>query len=99
MDKDMFNDIVDSLKETIEIAKGTKKASRTFKYKEVDVKKIRDNAHLSQTKFANAIGVSVKTVQNWEQGRRRPTGTARALLKVFEEKPKIVIEALHLKHV
>jgi len=40
------------------------------------------------------IGVSVSTLQNWEQGRRRPEGPARALLKIAAEKPEAVIEAL-----
>ena len=95
----MFNDIVESLNEAANIAKGEAPPSRVFKYKELDVKIIREKAHLSQTNFAHAIGVSVKTLQNWEQGRRKPSGTARALLKVFDTKPKAVIEALHLKHI
>ena len=96
MDKKIFTEIVESLNEAVEIAKGTKNPSRVFKYSELDIKNIRNTAHLTQSNFAQVIGVSIKTVQNWEQGRRRPTGPARTLLKVFQKKPKEVIEALHL---
>ena len=41
------------------------------------------------------IGVSIRTLQNWEQGRRKPVGSARALLKVVENNPKTVVRALH----
>ena len=97
MDKNMFNDIVESLEEAVDIAKGTKKPSRVFKYKPVDVKKIREHLHYSQNKFAHMIGVSPRTLQNWEQGRRAPTRTAQALLRVFEYNPSVVVKALHSK--
>ena len=51
--------------------------------------------HASQVTFAHMIGVSVDTLQNWEQGRRKPEGPALALLKVAEANPETVIEALH----
>ena len=47
-----------------------------------------------QSEFALMIGVSVGTLQNWEQGRRKPVGPARALLKVASENPEAVREAL-----
>jgi putative transcriptional regulator len=48
----------------------------------------------SQDDFARIIAVSLATLQNWEQGRRRPDGPARALLKVAAENPKAVADAL-----
>ncbi len=59
-----------------------------------DVKAIREKLDQSQTEFAALIGVSVATLRNWEQGRRRPEGPARALLKVAEHNPMAVAEAL-----
>lgn len=59
-----------------------------------DVRAIREAAHISQSQFANLIGVSLRTLQNWEQRRTQPTGPARALLKIVASNPK-AIEALH----
>ncbi len=50
-------------------------------------------ANLSQDKFAALLGVSVKTLHNWEQGRRRPSGAARVLLRVAARHPELVLEA------
>jgi len=50
---------------------------------------------MSQTEFAAMIGVSARTLQNWEQGRRNPDGPAKALLKVAVKNPQAVLEALH----
>jgi putative transcriptional regulator len=60
------------------------------------VKKIREKLHKSQTEFAHMIGVSVDTLQNWEQGRRRPEGPALALLRIADVRPEAVMEALHV---
>ena len=71
-----------------------KKFKRVQPPKEVDVKIIRDKLHLSQEKFASYFGVSVRTIQEWEQHRRTPTATARNFLKVLEHDPKMVQKAL-----
>jgi putative transcriptional regulator len=68
--------------------------SRVIKYQAADIKAIRSGLNKSQAEFAMMIGVSKDTLQNWEQGRRRPVGPARALLKIAEENPKAVVEAL-----
>ena len=90
----MFNELTQSIREAGKIRKGQKKASRVFKYKPVDIKKIRNKVNASQAEMAHMIGVSVRTLQNWEQGRRKPRGPARALLKVFDKNPKDVLKAL-----
>jgi putative transcriptional regulator len=59
-----------------------------------DVRNIREAAQISQSKFAKLIGVNLRTLQNWEQKRTRPTGPARALLKIVASDPK-AIGALH----
>ena len=55
---------------------------------------IRQKLGRSQSEFALMIGVSVSTLQNWEQGRRRPVGPAQALLKIAASNPRIVAQAL-----
>jgi putative transcriptional regulator len=97
MDKNLFNRLTKSIEDAGSIKDGVKAPSRKFVVENVDVKQIRNNTHLSQVKFAKVIGVSVRTLQNWEQGKRKPTGTARILLTVFDRKPKAVIEALHIQ--
>jgi putative transcriptional regulator len=60
----------------------------------VDVFAIRRKLHMSQERFARRYGFSVWSVRNWEQGRRRPEGPARLLLRVIETDPKAVDKAL-----
>jgi putative transcriptional regulator len=62
---------------------------------EPDVKAIREATRFSQSDFARLIGINVRTLQNWEQQRSRPTGPARALLKIVATNPKSAIKALH----
>ncbi len=52
----------------------------------------RTKLRLSQNKFAQLLGISVKTLHNWEQGRRKPTGAARVLLRVASRHPEVVLE-------
>lgn len=52
----------------------------------------RSRLRLSQNKFAELLGISVKTLHNWEQGRRKPTGAARVLLRVAARHPEVVLE-------
>ena len=61
----------------------------------VEPAKIRAATGLSQSEFAELIGVPLKTLQNWEQKRTQPAGPARALLKIVAANPKAAIKALH----
>jgi len=61
---------------------------------QVDVRKLRAKMGLSQTQFAARLGFSLDSVQNWEQGHRRPDGPARTLLAVIAKNPHAVEEAL-----
>jgi putative transcriptional regulator len=61
---------------------------------EVDVRKVRAMTGLSQAKFAELLSIEVATLRNWEQGRREPTGPARALLRAIRNNPIEVIKAL-----
>lgn len=61
---------------------------------EIDVRAIRATTGLSQAKFAELLSIEVSTLRNWEQGRRDPTGPARALLRAIRNDPVAVIRAL-----
>ena len=89
-----FDKLVKSVKQAGKIKRGEMKTSRVFKFAPADIKKIRNSLDKSQSEFAMMIGVSVATLQNWEQGRRSPEGPARALLKIASENPKAVAKAL-----
>lgn len=95
MDKELFKDLVKSLNEARAILRGKQKPSRVFELKTPDVKAIRERTGLSQADFAQLIGVKVKTLQNWEQHRRQPTGPAAALLTIVQREPETALRALH----
>ena len=61
---------------------------------EIDVREIRNKLHLSQEKFAIFFGVSKRTIQEWEQHRKRPNATSRNFLRVVEYAPDVVQRAL-----
>lgn len=61
----------------------------------MEVKAIRERLALSQTEFARLIQVNVRTLQNWEQGHRHPTGPAAALLKIVSGAPDVALRVLH----
>jgi putative transcriptional regulator len=94
MKKELFDDLVSSIKQAGRIHRGEAKPSRTFVFEPEDVRAIREKLHQSQSEFARMIGVSVSTLQNWEQGRRQPEGPARALLVVASKAPRVVAKAL-----
>lgn len=56
------------------------------------VSSIRDKTGLSQSRFAALLGVSVRTLQDWEQGRRAPSGAARTLLLIAHKNPRALLE-------
>ena len=94
MKKKDFDKLVASVKQAGKIKRGKLKPTRVVRFKPADIKAIREKLDVSQSEFALMIGVSVSTLQNWEQGRRQPDGPARALLKVAAENPEAVAEAL-----
>jgi len=94
MKEELFSQLKESIEEAGKIRKGLAKPSRVFRYRPVDIKRIRNRLHVSQNQFALMIGVSKSTLQNWEQGRREPEGPAKALLRVVDKNPKAVLEAL-----
>lgn len=94
MEKNSFDELLASVQEMDCIVAGTKQASRQTDYPDPAVKAMRERIGVSQDKFALLLGVSKRTLENWEQGRRHPTGAARSLLKVVEADPEHALKAL-----
>ncbi len=81
------------MKEAAAIEHGRVKPPRIFEVKTGnDVARVRSRLGLSQNKFARLLGISENTLQNWEQGRRKPAGPAKVLLKVAARHPQAVLE-------
>ena len=96
MDKQHFDRLVKGVREMKRHMAGKSiRGARATVVDEPDVRAIRKAADISQSKFAKLIGVNLRTLQNWEQRRTRPTGPARALLKIVASNPKSALEALH----
>ncbi|MEM7698501.1 MAG: helix-turn-helix domain-containing protein [Verrucomicrobiota bacterium] len=93
-DKD-FEKLVKSVEQMGSIMRGEDVPHRRSVLSNIDVKALRENTGLTQSEFSRMIGVSIKTLQNWEQGRREPDGPAKALLRVVEKEPAAVLSALH----
>lgn len=85
-------EILEGIRE-IKAHKAGKKTLRTHILKEpASPQVIRARLKLSQSAFAGLMGVSLRTVQDWEQGRRKPSGPAIALLRIAEQKPEVFVE-------
>lgn len=94
MKKELFNELLKSVRQGGAILRGKRRPSRVFEFAEPDVRRIREQYGLTQDKFAQLIGISVATLRNWEQGRRRPEGAARVLLRVAAKHPKAVLDVV-----
>lgn len=92
MRKELFDDLIASAKEAVEIHQGKREPARITRFELPDVKAIRASTHMKQDDFASVIGVSSALVQAWEQGRRSPSGSALKILRVIERKPEFVQE-------
>jgi len=81
------------VKQAKAIENGKLKPARTFRINpKTDIVKVRGRLGLSQAKFAAVLGISADTLQNWEQGRRSPTGPAKVLLKIASKHPEVLME-------
>ena len=93
MKKELFEELLASVKQAKAIERGELKASSTFAINPAaDIVKVRGQLGLSQSKFAAILGISADTLQNWEQGRRQPTGPAKVLLKIAAKHPEMLLE-------
>ena len=95
MNERLFRKLVTSIRQAGRIQRGALRPGRVTEFRPDDVRAIRRKLDKSQAEFALMIGVSIATLQNWEQGRRQPEGPARALLRVASRNPDAVVRALH----
>ncbi len=99
MNNELFDELLTSVQEAGKIMRGELKASREYSLDEPNVQIIRKNIGFSQSNFATLIGVSMRTLQNWEQGHRHPTGSAKVLLRLVQADPEFVFKSLHINHI
>jgi putative transcriptional regulator len=92
MKEELFEELLESVRQGGAIIRGERKPSRSFSIDEPDAKAIREEFGLSQPMFARMMGISVATLRNWEQGRRRPHGPARVLLILAARFPEAVLK-------
>ncbi|WP_050808628.1 helix-turn-helix domain-containing protein [Collimonas fungivorans] len=90
MDKELDQFQSDLLKSVRDMKTG--KAARSTSVMVSPIAKARTQSGLSQSQFAALMGVSVRTLQEWEQGRRGPSGAARTLLNIAIRHPEVLIE-------
>jgi putative transcriptional regulator len=96
MDKEHFDRLVKAVHQmNRHMAGKTVRGVKVSKLQEPDVRAIREAARISQAQFARLIGVNLRTLQNWEQRRTRPSGPAKVLLKILASDPRSAIEALN----
>lgn len=90
-----IHDLSSALEEVISYKAGKASNLQSMQYDDqIDVKEIREKCNMTQEEFSTNFGVSLPTLQNWEQGRRKPEGPAKVLLKLIMKKPNLVKEAL-----
>ncbi|HEU0296550.1 MAG TPA: helix-turn-helix domain-containing protein [Anaerolineales bacterium] len=90
--RDIGQEILEGLREVKAYKAGTKTLRVHTLKKPAPPKIIRTRLRLSQSAFAGLMGVSLRTVQDWEQGRRKPSGPAVALLRIAEQKPEVFMD-------
>ncbi|WP_119328747.1 NadS family protein [Cysteiniphilum halobium] len=90
-----FQEIKQGLQEAIYYQKGFVKNAKQHSFDDIDVKNIRESLHMSQHDFAAKFCLNLKSIQNWEQKRKKPSGATLVLLKVIASNPKAVLNALH----
>ncbi len=87
--------IIESARQALAFAKGDSTHECAVHVPgDVDVKAIREKISLSQSEFAKLFGLSKRTLEHWEHGRRVPSGPARAFLTVIAREPEAVRRAL-----
>ncbi len=97
MKDELFAELIASVREGGAILRGEQPASHLFTIEAPEIKDIRDGFGLTQEQFAALLGISVRTLRNWEQGRRVPEGPARVLLQVAAKHPEAVLDVVQAK--
>ena len=91
-DRDIGEEILEGIREIKRFKKGGIRLKTQNLNEPSPAKSIREKLNLSQSAFASLMGVSPRTIQDWEQGRRKPRGPAKSLLRIAEQHPEIFIE-------
>ncbi len=91
-ERNIGQEILDGIREIKAFKEGQVDLVRRALSEPSDPKEIRAKLNLSQSAFAGLMGVSVRTVQDWEQGRREPSGPAKSLLRIAEQHPTVFLE-------
>ena len=87
VERDVWQEVLDGVREIK--AGGGKRKKVELKS---DVARVRIKSGLSQSEFAAVLGVSKRTLEQWEQGRREPSGAAKTLLRIAERHPEVLVE-------
>jgi len=87
MDDKLFEELASGIEEMKAVERGEASPARVTSITRTEVTRIRQSMNLSQPQFARMMGISVRTLQNWEQGHRKPTGPAKVLLSLMQARP------------
>ena len=94
---DLFESIAQGMREALEYANGDSIGDFVAHTSEqVDVQQIRTKFKMSQKEFSQVFGIELRTLQDWEQGRREPTGATKNYLFIIDREPEAVLRALHV---
>jgi putative transcriptional regulator len=94
VEKADFETVLRSLNQAVEIATGSQAAARVSHREIPDVREVRKKLKLKRADFAQMLGVSPRTLESWEQGKRQPSGAAGILLRIAVKNPNVVREAI-----
>lgn len=86
-ERDVWQEVLEGVRE-IKVGGGKRKKA----VPKSNVARVRIKSGLSQSEFAAVLGVSKRTLEQWEQGRREPSGAAKTLLRIAERHPEVLIE-------
>jgi len=93
MNDELFAELVESIQEAGAYLRGEPAHVRVTFVGEPDPRAIRERLGMTQERFAELLCISVKTLRNWEQGRRDPSGPAMRLLQIVDKHPEILLDA------
>jgi putative transcriptional regulator len=94
MKPELFNELLESVREAGAVMRGDRKAHRETQLALPDVKAIRHELGLSEGQLARLLGVRATTIRNWQQGKRKPAGAAFVLLRIAEKHPEALLDSV-----
>ena len=94
MNQKHFEELLASVRQGGRILRGETPAARTSRIVDIDVRAVRAELHLTRKNFAALLGVSERTLEGWEQGRRKPRGPARTLLQIATHHPEALLDTV-----